>query len=91
MKHILIENIQNYGEAALLDEIMGHKKKYYDGKPEISDVDYDRLEQSFEAVWGYHPGIVGYDPKLHQQITEKKIELLKKLPNYSPTPKNHKS
>ena len=31
-------------EQDLADKILYHKKKYYDGEPEISDDEYDALE-----------------------------------------------
>jgi DNA ligase (NAD+) len=45
----------------LATEIMRHKKLYYSGAPEISDMDYDRLEDELKAISPGHPvlGIVG--------------------------------
>lgn len=45
----------------LAAEIMRHKKLYYSGAPEISDVDYDQLEDELRALAPEHPvlAIVG--------------------------------
>ena len=31
--------------SELAEQILNHKKKYYDGEPEISDTVYDALEE----------------------------------------------
>ncbi len=47
--------------AWLASEIMRHKRLYYAGRPEISDIDYDKLEDELKLLAPNHPvlGIVG--------------------------------
>ncbi|MFW7379473.1 MAG: NAD-dependent DNA ligase LigA [Oligoflexus sp.] len=49
--------------AKLAQEIMRHKRLYYAGKPEISDADYDRLEEKLQTLAPEHPALkfVGTD------------------------------
>ncbi len=37
-------------EQELADKILYHKKKYYDGEPEISDEEFDRLEDQMREI-----------------------------------------
>ena len=41
--------------AWLSSEIMRHKKLYYAGRPEIADVDYDKLEDELRQLAPNHP------------------------------------
>jgi DNA ligase (NAD+) len=60
----------------LASKIIYHKKAYYQGRPEISDVDYDLLEESLRQIAPNHPvlslvgsgGVEGANPKVvHDQ------------------------
>ena len=37
-------------EENLANRILYHKRKYYDGEPEISDIEYDRLEEKLRDL-----------------------------------------
>lgn len=45
----------NKEEEDLADRIMYHKRKYYDGEPEISDSEYDKLEEKLRMINSNHP------------------------------------
>jgi DNA ligase (NAD+) len=42
-------------EEELADQILYHKKRYYDGEPVISDVEYDNLEEQLRKLNPNHP------------------------------------
>ncbi len=81
----------NQAISALAATIMEHKRAYYSGKPNISDQDYDQLEQELKALDPTHPvlAFVGTDevsqlekvkhntPMLSLQKTYDMEELLK--------------
>lgn len=53
-KHV----VQSYDPdraAWLASEIMRHKKLYYAGRPEIADIDYDKLEDELKLIAPNHP------------------------------------
>ena len=54
----------------LSSEILRHKKLYYEGKPEVSDFEYDAIEQELKQLDPQHPVLdfVGTDV---ESITEK--------------------
>lgn len=43
--------------AELADAIVHHKRAYYGGKPEISDVSYDKLEDELRLLAAEHPAL----------------------------------
>lgn len=43
--------------AWLSSEIIRHKKLYYSGRPEIADVDYDKLEDELRSIVPDHPAL----------------------------------
>ncbi|SMF34076.1 NAD-dependent DNA ligase LigA [Pseudobacteriovorax antillogorgiicola] len=56
---------------SLADAIMRHKRLYYQGKPEISDADYDRLEDQLRQLAPEHPALeyVGSDaPGVNRKV-----------------------
>ncbi len=42
-------------EEDLASRILYYKRKYYDGEPEISDADYDKLEEKLKILNSSHP------------------------------------
>lgn len=48
----------------LAEQILYHKELYYDGYPEITDFEYDFLEERLKQIAPDHPVLkmVGYNP-----------------------------
>lgn len=62
----------------LVDKIYYHKKKYYQGTPEISDVEFDRLESELRSLDPNHPVLsyVGSETSFESSKVEHKIPML---------------
>jgi DNA ligase (NAD+) len=58
----------------LADEIRKHKSLYYQGKPEISDIEFDALEEQLRGLQPEHPllKLVGSDDQIGAKVTHQK-------------------
>jgi DNA ligase (NAD+) len=59
----------------LARDLRHHKRCYYAGEPEISDAEYDALEDEFRALIGEHPELTPADSPLEQVGAELAGEL----------------
>lgn len=64
--------------ANLAHQVMRHKRLYYAGKPEISDAEYDALEEALRRLAPEHPALafVGSDPTATTRKVEHAIPML---------------
>lgn len=70
--------------ARLRDEIRHHDRKYYiDARPEISDLQYDRLMERLKKLEAAHPQLVTPDSPT-QRIGEQPVESLPQLAHRVP-------
>ncbi len=62
----------------LVDKIYYHKRKYYQGTPEISDVEFDRLESELRSLDPSHPVLsyVGSDTAFESTKVEHSVPML---------------